>query len=151
MAAGFPARRIAGRFGRLAWLVLAAVPVVACGSAAGGTGTGSDASCAFATPAQYLARAQVAFVGTMLAGPADQGVLLSPARVRVQRYLKGAGPAIVPVLTGLRKSGSHLAGTGEGIRARAGQRWRIYATSAAMPLQTSDCDGSSQVSGSQGS
>ncbi len=94
--------------------------------------------------------AQVAFNGVMLPGPAvstGQGdVLTSPARVRVVRYLKGGGPRVVTVLTGVRRAaGSDVISAEDGIEAVAGQRWRIYATTSTMPYDTSVCSGSAPL------
>jgi hypothetical protein len=120
--------------------LLAAVLIVACGGSSHGSSAGS---CAESSPAQYLARARVIFVGIMLAGrTADIGgarVLVSPARVRVMRYLKGGGPGIVTVATGVT-SGNTV--NEDGIEPQAGQPWRIYTVSRRMPYQTSICDGS---------
>jgi len=119
--------------------LLAAVLIVGCGSSHGS----SAGSCAELSPAQYLARARVIFVGIMLAGrTADVGgvrVLVSPARVRVMRYLKGGGPGIVTVATGVT-SGNAV--NEDGIEPQAGQSWKIYTLSQRMPYQTSICDGS---------
>jgi uncharacterized protein with von Willebrand factor type A (vWA) domain len=82
------------------------------------------------------------FVGTMLAGrTADLGgrrILVSPARVRVIRYLKGSGPSVVSVATGVSAGGVV---NEDGIEPRAGQRWAIYAMTLRRPYQTSICDG----------
>lgn len=79
----------------------------------------------------------------MLAGrTADLGghrVLVSPARVRVIRYLKGGGPSVVSVVTGVA-AGNVVAE--DGIEPQTGQLWKIYALSPGMPYQTSMCDGS---------
>jgi hypothetical protein len=86
----------------------------------------------------------VVFVGTMLAGGAanlgGHSVLVSPARVRVSHYLKGAGPHVVSVATGVT-GGGHVVSE-DGIEPRAGQQWTIYTRSPRMPYQTSLCDGS---------
>ena len=126
---------------RMAMILLsAAVLIVACGGSSHGS---SGASCAALSPAQYFARARVVFVGIMLTGrTADVGgvsVLVSPARVRVARYLKGGGPGVVTVATGVA-SGSVV--NEDGIEPQAGQPWKIYTLSRRMPYQTSICDGS---------
>jgi hypothetical protein len=78
----------------------------------------------------------------MLAGrTADLGghsVLLTPARVRVTRYLKGDGPNVVSVATGIT---SQNVVNEDGIEPLAGQHWTIYTRSRRMPYQTSICDG----------
>ena len=120
--------------------VSAAVLIGACGASSQGS---SGGSCAALSPAQDFARARVVFLGTMLPGPtADLGgasVLVSPARVRVTRYLKGGGPGVVTVVTGLT-SGSVV--NEEGIEPQIGQLWKIYTLPGRMPYQTSICDGS---------
>ncbi len=84
------------------------------------------------------------FVGTMLVGGAanlgGHSVLASPARVRVSRYLKGAGPGVVTVATGVTSGGNVV--SEDGIEPLAGQQWMIYTRSRRMPYQTSLCDGS---------
>lgn len=116
--------------------------VVACGGSA--AHVSSSGECAKLTPAKYLSQARVAFIGTMMAGPTVQigsrPVLMSPAKVRVSRYVKGSGPKVVRVVTGLM-SGNVV--NAEGIEPQAGQRWFIYSQSKAAPYETSICDGSS--------
>jgi hypothetical protein len=84
------------------------------------------------------------FVGTTLTGSTvilgGRSVLLSPARVRVSHYLKGAGPHVVSVATAVT-GGGHVVSE-DGIEPRAGQQWTIYTRSPQMPYQTSMCDGS---------
>jgi hypothetical protein len=88
---------------------LLAVTVVACGSSAS-PGNNSAGSCVASSPSAYFAAARMVFIGTLLPGPTvstGQGrVLASPARVRVVRYLKGNGPAVVTVITGVAQAGS---------------------------------------------
>jgi hypothetical protein len=92
------------------------------------------------------------FVGVMLPGPtvsmAQGNVLTSPARVRVVRYLKGDGPRVVTVVTGVSKNGSGVAVSEDGIQALAGQRWQIYVTTGKMPYETSICSGSAPLGAS---
>src|SRR5215469_9315414 len=111
--------------------------------------TGHGAACASLSPAKQLADAQIAFLGTMLLGPTvklgGQQILLSPARVRVTRYLKGTGPAIVSVITVASHAGDTA--NAEGIEPQPGQRWTIYTSSSHMPYQTSICDGSAPAGG----
>jgi hypothetical protein len=88
------------------------------------------------------------FSGTMLSGPtADLGshrVLVSPARVRVTRYLKGHGPKIVTVATAVARAGdSSTIVSEDGIQPQAGQHWMIYTSSPRAPYDTSICGGSS--------
>jgi hypothetical protein len=106
----------------------------------------SSGDCAKVSPAKYLAQAQVAFTGIMMAGPTTQidgrTVLVSPAKVRVSHYEKGGGPEIVQVVTGVVSANTVNA---DGIQPRIGQRWRIYSPSKATPFDTSICAGSSPL------
>jgi len=108
--------------------------------------TGVAASCAAVSPAEQFNMARRVFVGVMLPGPtAEAGVLGSPARMRVERYLKGHGPRIVRVETALRIEPGGIAGGSEGILPKAGQRWKIYTDSRRQPFATSVCSGSTRV------
>jgi hypothetical protein len=114
--------------------------------------TAVAASCAAVSPAKQLAEARRVFVGVMLPGPATQrGVLGSPARMRVERYLKGRGPRIVRVDTALRIEPGGITGGSEGIEPKAGQRWKIYTDSRHQPFATSICGGSRRVGSGRGS
>lgn len=116
------------------------------GGTTSGGGTGGAASCAYFTQPGYLAMARVAFVGTMLPGRTingPHGLLVSPARVRVARYIKGSGPAVVTVETAVSPSGDGIGA--EGIMAHPGQTWKIYSTSGHLPLETDVCSGSRVV------
>jgi hypothetical protein len=124
----------------------------ACGSSSNaGVTSGNGASCANRSAAAYLASARIAFIGIMLPGPAastGQGnVLVSPARVRVTRYLKGGGPHIVTVVTAITRNGSMTSVNEDGIQALPGQSWRIYGTTQHMPYMTSICAGSTRLVG----
>ncbi len=142
MITGHP-RRLAA-----ALSLLAAATLAAC-SSPGGTQSSEGASCAAVSPSVYLALAQIAFVGVMLPGPAVQigqgDVLTSPARVRVERYLKGGGPPVVTVITGVRQNAEGVAVAEDRIQPLAGQHWKIYATTSTMPYGTSVCGGSAPV------
>jgi hypothetical protein len=131
--------------------LLTATTIAAC-SSSGGASTGEGASCAAGSPPAYLASAKIVFVGVMLPGPtvsmAQGNVLTSPARVRVVRYLKGDGPRVVTVVTGVSKNGSGVAVSEDGIQALAGQRWQIYVTTGKMPYETSICSGSAPLGAS---
>jgi hypothetical protein len=77
---------------------LLAVTMAACGGPAGTDG-GAALCASGSRPATIrFAAARLVFTGIMLAGPSvgtGQGsVLASPARVRVVRYLKAAGPQL---------------------------------------------------------
>jgi hypothetical protein len=140
--------------------ILAALSLEGCASAspsAPPTGTGSSgtivqgaaASCAGFTAPQQFAAAKVVFDGDMLPGaivPGSNGILASPARVRVEHYLKGNGPAVVTVQTAIKALHAGTTQVGEdGIRPRAGERWRIYASTDSEPYSTSICLGSHRL------
>jgi len=141
----------------LAWAAVAVPVLLAATAGCGGSGAAtvsSGGACggpASPSASQYLASATVAFVGVMLPGAdAEVGgskVRTSPARVRVVHWLKGRGPSVVTVKTGVVRNSAGVAENAEGLLARAGQRWVIYATSKRMPYQTSACFGSARVSG----
>lgn len=122
--------------------------VAACTSSAHvsseGSGNGTSGGlCAALTSSRYFVQAQIVFTGTMLPGPtADLGghrVLVSPARVRVAHYLKGNGPKMVTVATGVSQGGN--VANEDGIQPLAGQHWKIYTSTRQMPYQTSICEG----------
>lgn len=82
-----------------------------------------------------------------LEGPTATGV----QRFRVLRYLKGGGPAVIRVATGVARNpdGSWVA-SGEGLFVRRGERWRIFARGPSRRiLRTSICDGSWRHGGSK--
>jgi hypothetical protein len=120
-----------------------------CGSAQVATTTareaGSSASCAGLSPAEQLSAARLMFVGVMLPGSTRRGVLNSPARVRVERYLKGSGPTVVSVSTATTVKGNATTIAEDGIEPRPGERWQIYTRSRAQPFETSVCAGSARV------
>lgn len=113
--------------------------------------TGVAASCAGLTSAQQFAAARLVLVGVMLPGPTTRlggrRVLGSPARMRVTRYLKGHGPKIVRVDTGVTIEPNGITGNEDGIEPRAGERWKIYTTSRRPPFATSICAGSRATHG----
>jgi hypothetical protein len=131
-------------------IVLAAL--AGCSSSSNATVSSGGACGGPASPSasQYLASAAVAFVGIMLPGPdvnvGNGNTLTSPARVRVVRWLKGSGPPVVTVTTGVTRNSAGIAENEDGIMPKAGQHWVIYATSKKMPYQTSICSGSAQSS-----
>jgi hypothetical protein len=149
-------RQASGRRQSAARTAQLAVPIaalaVACSSpthaSSGGSGNGTSAGlCAAAAASEYFAWARIVFTGTMLPGPmVDLGghrVLMSPAWVRVIRYLKGNGPKIVTVATGVVPDGDGGAAVSEDdIQPWAGQHWKIYTSSSRMPYETSICGGS---------
>lgn len=137
---------------RLFVLASAVAAVAACGSSTGSEGGHGSAGACGGGPSGYLAQARIAFVGVMLPGPnvrvGARNVLVSPARVRVVRYLKGDGPSVVTVSTGVTQTASGGVASEDGIQPQAGERWKIYTTSRQTPYQTSICDGSALVTGS---
>jgi hypothetical protein len=109
----------------------------------------SSASCAgFGASAQF-ANARLVLIGTMLAGPSvalgRRDMLASPARVRVQQYLKGRGPKFVTVTTAVAPHGDSIQVSEDGIEPVARERWRIYTNSKRSPYQTSICGGSKRI------
>jgi hypothetical protein len=124
-----------------------AAAIAGCGSSAStSTIRGSAASCVALTQSQQFAAARVVFVGRFLAGETagvgGRNILVSPARMRVGRYLKGHGPGIVRVDTAISARGAM---DEDGIEPQAGEAWRIYATSRRQPYATSLCIGSKRI------
>jgi hypothetical protein len=96
----------------------------------------SATSCAAPDPAYDAFRsADLVAEGVLLSGPSRDGILFSPARLAVTRYLKGSGPAVLRVGT----LGNQIA-TGDvsdivalgfgGSFARVGQSWRIFGSTS---------------------
>lgn len=115
------------------------------GSASGSSG-GACGDPSSPTAASHLESATVAFIGIALPGSAvTEGsgrTLVSPARFRVLKWLKGSGSAVVTVKTGVTRNSNGFATGEDGIMPVAGQKWTIYATSQQMPYETSICFGS---------
>jgi hypothetical protein len=111
--------------------------------------TAVAASCVGLSPAAQFAAARLVFVGRMLPGPTalvgGRRVLGSPARMRVERYLKGHGPMTVAVDTAVTIERRGIRGNEDGIEPQAGQRWKIYTASRRQPFDTSICAGSRRV------
>lgn len=113
--------------------------------------TVSAASCAGLSGAQQFAAARLVFVGVMLPGPITAGeghrVLLSPATMRVERYLKGHGPQTVRIVTAVsaRSDSTSITLAEDGIEPRPGERWKIFTASRRQPFDTSICGGSARV------
>jgi hypothetical protein len=130
----------------IAALIVSCASSTRVSSGGGPDGTSGAASCAVRSTSQYLSSARMAFVGIMLPGRTEhldgRDVLVSPARVRVKRYLKGSGPHVVTVVTGAAAADGEDVVDEDGIAPQAGQVWQIYATSRQMPYLTSICDGS---------
>jgi len=103
----------------------------------------AHAACSGLTVKERWARAEVVIDARALESATPTGV----QRFRVIRYLKGHGPAIVRVNTGVvvQADGSGSAG-GESLFVRRGQRWRIFAQgSPRRTLRSSVCDGSRRL------
>ncbi len=128
-------------------MVAVAVVVITCGP------TTAQASCVGLTRPQQRAAAKVIVVGTMLPGPfkrvRNRRVLLSPARMRVTRYLKGSGARTLEVQTGVRVNNDQIEMIEDGILPSAGQRWEILSASSRPPLQSSTCLGSRRLPASK--
>ena len=139
---------LSSRLPLLAMGSMAVVALAACGSSV----SGSAGSCGVG-PSGVMGAGRTVFVGVMLPGPSvsmgGRSVLVSPARVRVVRYLKGRGPAVVTVETAVSRVSSGIVGNSEGIEPQAGERWKIYTSSLHMPYQTSVCTGSAPAGGRQ--
>ena len=106
----------------------------------------AHASCAPVSSSDRWKLAAVIVDARALEGPTATGV----QRFRVIRYLKGRGPALVRVETGVARNpyGSWVASS-EGLFVRRGERWRIFARGPSRRiLRTSICDGSWRHGGS---
>jgi hypothetical protein len=123
----------------------------ACSDPAGSVQVSSGGGCGGGSAADYLAGAKVAFIGVMLPGATVKtgsgNVLVSPAKARVVRYLKGTGPSVVTIQTGVRKGDSGVITNEDEIEPVAGQQWKIYSSSQRIPYQTSVCMGSMLLGG----
>jgi hypothetical protein len=85
--------------GKPIWLSVAVSLAVAVVGTAGPDAAAT--SCIFVPEAQARRGADVVLEGVVLSGPRARGVMASPARVRVAHYLKGWGPGIVDLGTGV--------------------------------------------------
>lgn len=106
---------------------------------------GVAASCAALAMSQQFSAARLLFDGTMLAGPivpGTGGVLASPPRVRVDHYVKGTGPPVVSVDTGVTAAGGAESANEDGIQPHAGEHWQLFTSSSSQPYGTSLCAGS---------
>ena len=107
----------------------------------GSSAPAAEAACARTSPKERWATAAVIFDGRALEGPTPTGV----QRFRVVRYLKGHGPPVARVQTGIARNADGSGwGSGEGVHVRRGDRWRIFARRSATTgvLYTGTCDGS---------
>lgn len=97
------------------------------------------------TISQQFSAARSIFDGTMLPGPTvpgTGGVLASPARVRVDHYVKGTGPSVASVETGVTAAGGAQSATEDGIQPHAGEHWQLFTSNSSQPYATSLCAGS---------
>ena len=103
-------------------------------------------SCAAVSASEQWKRATVIVDARALEGPTATGV----QRFRVVRYLKGRGPGVIRVATGVvRKSDGSGVTSSVGLFVRRGERWRIFAEGSTLGiLRTSVCDGSWRHGGS---
>jgi hypothetical protein len=100
------------------------------------------AMCLPATDAERLADADIVFEGLVIEGP------LSPARLKVLRYIKGSGPAELAVKTGnVKNPDGTITANSAGIRPRPGELWVIYGLGTSEgAVVTSSCAGSRRLS-----
>ena len=64
--------------------------------------------------------------GVALSGDSEGDNLVSPARFLVSRYIKGSGPRVVRVRTGLERSGDSLVQSSESLVVGPGARMRLH-------------------------
>ena len=125
------------------WLTFLAAAVAAAVVADAGAATAASTACAPAGDTAQRARAGVIFVGVAVDGPTETGI----QRFRVQRYVKGSGPALVRVATGtIRHHGGEVAMPGVSLRVEKGERWRIVGRIARSGVvQSTLCAGSRRL------
>ena len=121
-------------------------PVLAAGAVLMVTGhaAGATPACPAITETQALAAADVVFDGIAQPGPAEaSGVLSTPARFSVIKYLKGSGPSVVSVAGGpTAEGGGTVLLTSAGVEVRSGEEWVVYAKGEpASTVETSICYG----------
>lgn len=80
------------------------------------------------TEREQIQAADVVVEAVALSGPRTAGLLHSPARMAVLRYLKGRGPRVLRAQTGIDPSlgGDYLGVSTGGTNAGPGQRWRLF-------------------------
>ena len=118
---------------RLAITALAAALAVLCIPAT------ASAACLAMTEKQLEEQADVIFKGVVLEGPTSNGI----QRVRVARYLKGNGPRVASVATGVTPSSV----TSESIHVTRGDPVRILGrlNPKSGVIETSECSGSGRI------
>jgi hypothetical protein len=104
------------------------------------------AACVAESASEHWRLAAIIVDARALEGPTGTGV----QRFRVLRYLKGGGPAVIRVATGVARNRDGSGWTSsEGLFVRRGERWRIFSNSSARGIvRTSVCDGSWRHGGS---
>jgi hypothetical protein len=106
---------------------------------------GAAPACPAITEEQALAGADVVFDGVAQPGAAGpNGVLATPARFSVIKFLKGSGPTVISAAGGPRTEGIGLTSLpSAGVNVHAGEEWVIYAKGASDGIvETSSCYGS---------
>lgn len=109
--------------------------------------TAAFALCAPASEDEHFVRSAVVFEGTAQPGEARHRTLLSPAIFKVERYLKGEGPARIQVTTAVSDAGDGMfMAVSNGINPLAGELWRIFASEETDGVwTTSQCQGSRRM------
>lgn len=102
---------------------------------AGLWGAQAMAACPPLTAAQRAQIAPAIITGLVESGP------VTPARVRVEAWEKGRGPAVVEVDTGIYEDYA----LGEAVMLQPGERWRIYGELRGGRLLTGACEGSHRL------
>lgn len=107
----------------------------------------AEASCVFSTPEEQKRRAAVIFDGVALEGPTASG----RQRFEVRRYLKGDGPDVVEVATGVtRRADGTGSLTSVSLDVAAGDAWRIFGQwTSAEVVRSSSCDGSRRLASTE--
>lgn len=97
-----------------------------------------------------FADSDVVFEGVALDGPTGARALLSPARFRVVRYLKGSGSNAVEVKTDTERQGRLIGQVAGGFNPAPGEAWRIYAQGSpgdVLKVGSSTCGPTERLTG----
>jgi hypothetical protein len=105
------------------------------------------AQCVARSPAATLGRREShRGCGPLPSSSSLDGLLLSPARFRVERYDKGSGPNEIDVVTGdMRTVDGGLASLSEALHVVAGERWRLIGSRDGAARLTPACGASAQL------
>jgi len=105
------------------------------------------AQCVARSPAAISGDAKVIVDAVALPSSSSlDGLLLSPARFRVERYDKGSGPNEIDVVTGdMRTVDGGLASLSEALHVVAGERWRLIGSRDGAARLTPACGASAQL------